>query len=101
VIAGRTPVLVTVDSPDALVSSSHVRIAHEGGAVVVTDLRSTNGTFVTPPEGRRRRLRAGESLVVLAGALIDIGDGNIIEIMSVDRPSESLEPNVTIAKGPA
>jgi pSer/pThr/pTyr-binding forkhead associated (FHA) protein len=82
------------------VSSSHLRLVAEGGAVVATDLRSTNGTLVTPRGGKRRRLRPGESLVVLAGTRIDIGDGNIIEIMSTEsrlEPAASPEPG----KGPA
>jgi hypothetical protein len=78
---GAAPRLVTVASPTAEVSSTHVRIEQSGDAVVVTDLRSTNGTVVTGPAGARR-LRPGESVVVLAGARVDIGDGNIIEITS-------------------
>jgi hypothetical protein len=100
VVAGRVPRLVRVDSPDAAVSSTHLRLVAEGGAVVATDLRSTNGTLVTPRGGKRRRLRPGESLVVLAGTRIDIGDGNIIEIMSTQaqlEPAASPEPG----KGPA
>ncbi|WP_374010687.1 FHA domain-containing protein [Leifsonia sp. LS-T14] len=78
---GVTPRLVTVPSPTQEVSSTHARIEQEGDAVVVTDLRSTNGTVVTGPAGARR-LRPGESVVVLAGARVEIGDGNIIEITS-------------------
>lgn len=95
VVAGRVPRLVRIDSPDAAVSSTHLRLVAEGGAVVATDLRSTNGTLVTPRGGKRRRLRPGESLVVLAGTRIDIGDGNIIEIMSTEprlEPAASPEP---------
>ncbi|MDN4596306.1 FHA domain-containing protein [Leifsonia virtsii] len=78
---GVEPRLVTVVSPTQEVSSTHVRIEQSGDAVVVTDLRSTNGTLVTGPAGARR-LRPGESVVVLAGARVEIGDGNIIEITS-------------------
>ena len=77
--SGVTPRLVTVTSPTQEVSSTHARIEQAGDAVVVTDLRSTNGTVVTGPAGRQR-LRPGESVVVLAGARVEIGDGNIIEI---------------------
>ncbi|NUU06594.1 FHA domain-containing protein [Leifsonia sp. C5G2] len=78
---GVEPRLVAVASPTQEVSSTHVRIEQSGDAVVVTDLRSTNGTVVTGPAGARR-LRPGESVVVLAGARVEIGDGNIIEITS-------------------
>ncbi|MFF9562629.1 FHA domain-containing protein [Leifsonia sp. NPDC014704] len=77
--SGVEPRLATVPSPTQEVSSTHVRIEQSGDAVVVTDLRSTNGTVVTGPTGARR-LRPGESSVVLAGARVEIGDGNIIEI---------------------
>ena len=79
VASGREPRLVSVPSPDQEVSATHVRIEQEGDAVVVTDLRSTNGTVLTIA-GERVRLRPGQSQVVLTGTAVDIGDGNIIEI---------------------
>jgi hypothetical protein len=82
--SGITPRLVPVPSPTQEVSSTHARIEQAGDAVVVTDLRSTNGTVVTGPAGARR-LRPGESVVVLAGARVEIGDGNIIEITARRR----------------
>jgi pSer/pThr/pTyr-binding forkhead associated (FHA) protein len=77
--SGPVPRLVAVPSATQEVSSTHARIEQSGDAVVVTDLRSTNGTLVTGPGGSLR-LRPGESVVVLIGARVDIGDGNIIEI---------------------
>ncbi|WP_370263792.1 hypothetical protein [Cryobacterium sp. TMT2-23] len=56
--------------------------------MVVTDLGSTNGTIVTAPRGRGQRLRPGESLVALPGTKVDIGDGNIIEIL----PASGITP---------
>jgi hypothetical protein len=49
--------------------------------VVVTDLRSTNGTVVTMPGRPALTLRQGESVVVVPGTVVDIGDGNIVEIL--------------------
>lgn len=89
---GDVPLLVTVDSPDAAVSSTHLRIEQQGSSVVVTDLLSTNGTIVRPVQGPKRLLRPGEAVVVLVGTTIDIGDGNIIEIMpreSIPEPASS------------
>jgi hypothetical protein len=77
------PRLITVASPTSAVSGTHLEIRQEGGSVVVTDLGSTNGTIVNPPRGRTQRLRAGQSLTVLPGTRMDIGDGNIIEILPV------------------
>jgi len=79
-VTGEQPRLIAVPSPDNEVSSTHARIEQVGDTVVVTDLRSTNGTTVVPADGRSIRLRSGESAVVLLGAVVDIGDGNIIEI---------------------
>jgi hypothetical protein len=84
IIAGRPPELIAVDSPDQAVSSSHVRLTPEGGCVVVTDLRSTNGTMIALAGTDRRRMRPGESVVVPERAVVEIGDGNIIDIMPID-----------------
>jgi pSer/pThr/pTyr-binding forkhead associated (FHA) protein len=86
VSSGREPRLVAVPSPEHEVSATHVQIEQEGHAVVVTDLRSTNGTVVTS-SGERIRLRPGQSQVVLAGTTVDIGDGNIIEITAATAVS--------------
>ncbi|ANP71810.1 FHA domain-containing protein [Cryobacterium arcticum] len=79
--AGEILELVTVDSPNALVSGNHLEIRQTGTAVVLTDLGSTNGTLVRFALGRTQRLRSGASLTVLPGTTVDIGDGNLIEIL--------------------
>jgi pSer/pThr/pTyr-binding forkhead associated (FHA) protein len=73
--------LLTVPSPSAMVSNNHLEIRQDGDAVVVTDLGSTNGTLVRFSLGRTQRLRSGASLTVLPGTTVDIGDGNLIEIL--------------------
>ncbi|WP_460572182.1 FHA domain-containing protein [Humibacter soli] len=80
---GVQPLLVTVASPRSLVSASHLRVERVGDVVVVTDLRSRNGTEVTLPGVRPRRLRPGESIAVPGAAEVDIGDGTIIDITPV------------------
>lgn len=79
----RVPLLLTVDSRTSAVSSTHLEIRQVGDAVVVTDLGSTNGTVVHWPRGTKERLRGGQSLAVMPGTTVDIGDGNIIEILPV------------------
>src|SRR5699024_5044078 len=64
------PHLVTVPSPQQDISRTHVEIKPEGDHVVVTDLRSTNGTIVTLPGAEARRLHPGEAIPVGAGAVI-------------------------------
>ena len=81
-IPGVRPVeLLTVPSPGGIVSTSHLEISQVGDAVVVTDLGSTNGTLVRFALGRSQKLRSGASLTVLPGTTVDIGDGNLIEIL--------------------
>ncbi|NQX27977.1 FHA domain-containing protein [Microbacteriaceae bacterium VKM Ac-2854] len=84
---GTGTALVTVPSPKRTVSSTHLRVSQTGPTVIATDLRSTNGTTVHAPGFRARRLRQGESTVVVPGTRIDIGDGNIVEILPVQAVS--------------
>ena len=77
---GVVPELVTVASPRAVVSGTHLELRVEGTRVVATDLRSTNGTIVRSATGVRR-MRAGESIVVAPGTRLDLGDDTIIEIL--------------------
>ncbi|MCK8608792.1 FHA domain-containing protein [Agromyces sp. C10] len=91
VIIGRSPspprmpqgdvVLVRVESPAEVVSATHLELRREGGRVVATDLRSTNGTIVNSAAGVRR-LRPGESVVVAAGTTLQLGGDTIVEILT-------------------
>lgn len=85
--------LVRVDSAGQEVSGTHLELRQEGGSVVVVDLRSTNGTVVTMPGAAPLRMLPGESMVAVPGSLIDIGDGNVVEILGVERqvPSDVRE----------
>ncbi|MCJ1713795.1 FHA domain-containing protein [Curtobacterium sp. VKM Ac-2922] len=82
IVRGPEPVLVTVPSALGQVSSSHVLVHAEGEAVVVQDLRSTNGTVVRPAGAPPYRMAAGASIVALTGTVVEIGDGIAIEILS-------------------
>ena len=82
---GGAPRLVRVPSPGREVSGTHVEMRQQGASVVVTDLRSTNGTLVWLPGTSSQKLRQGESLVVSAGTVVDIGDGNTVEILPIAR----------------
>ncbi|MCW4386684.1 FHA domain-containing protein [Salinibacterium sp. SYSU T00001] len=87
------PRLVRVPSPLQEVSATHLEVRQEGASVVVTDLRSTNGTIVAVPGSRPRALRPGESLVVTPGTVIDIGDGNRVEILPLRRGAGESTPS--------
>jgi len=96
VTRGPQPELVTVRSTYGQVSSSHVRMHAEGEAVVVQDLRSTNGTVVRPAGAPAYRMASGASIVALTGTVVEIGDGNAIEVLSpylrVAPTAEGLPP---------
>jgi hypothetical protein len=91
IIVGRLPAaplrggqavnLVMVASPDGLVSSTHARVEVQGDVVVVTDLRSTNGTRVIIPGQPTVLLAPGDSMALGVGAIIDLGDGNRLEVL--------------------
>jgi hypothetical protein len=84
VVSGSPPRLVRVPSPLHEVSSTHLELRQQGSHVVVTDLKSTNGTVVVAPGREPLKLRAGESIVAFPGTVVDIGDGNIVEILTLD-----------------
>lgn len=73
--------LVVVASPAAQVSSTHARAEVLGDVVVVTDLRSTNGTRIKLSGQEPILLAPGGSMALAAGAIIDLGDGNRLEVL--------------------
>ena len=85
IVKGVGPRLVAVSSPQREVSETHVEVRQLGSSVIVTDLRSTNGSIVQVPGNAARKLRQGESVVVSTGTLVDIGDGNTIRILPRQR----------------
>ena len=85
ILVGESPRLVRVLSPQREVSSTHLEVRQTGTSVIVTDLRSTNGTLVHVPGSTPRKLLQGESVVVSPGTLVDIGDENILQILPLDR----------------
>jgi pSer/pThr/pTyr-binding forkhead associated (FHA) protein len=81
---GPEPRLVTVPSPAKEVSATHLELRMHGAAVVASDMRSTNGTTVVLPGGRSRTLLRGESAVLPPGSTVELGDGVVVEILSIE-----------------
>ena len=77
--------LVAVPSAAKEVSATHLELRQTGEAVVATDMRSTNGSTITVPGSKPRTLLRGESAVVTPGTIIDLGDGNVLELLSPER----------------
>ncbi len=92
--SGMAHELVTVASPRAVVSGTHLELRVEGTRLVATDLRSTNGTVVHGASGTRR-MRSGESIVVPPGTSLDLGDGTIVEISLAPAPGPPAAPYPT------
>jgi hypothetical protein len=78
--ATGVPVLVRLESPRREVSGTHLAVTALGGAIVVRDMLSTNGTVVKTPGVAARTLLRGESATVTPGTTLDLGDGNVIEV---------------------
>lgn len=91
--------LVAVPSGNKEVSATHLELRQTGDAVVATDMRSTNGSTVTVPGSKPRTLLRGESAVVTPGTLIDLGDGNLLEVLSPERLTA--EPEAAAAEASA
>ena len=78
---GAPPRLVTLPSPLKELSSTHLELRVVGGALVASDMRSTNGTIVRLPGSAPRTLIHGESVVVIPGTRIDLGEGAVLDIL--------------------
>jgi len=79
---GGTPLLVKLDSPQRELSSTHLELSPVGGTIVASDARSTNGSVLRIPGAEPRTLIGGESAVVTPGTVIELGDGNLVEVLA-------------------
>ncbi|KAD4178402.1 hypothetical protein R6Q59_021995 [Mikania micrantha] len=72
VTVGRVPEKADIVIPVATVSGTHARFQKKNGALLVTDLGSTNGTFID-----EKRLTPGVPSVVPPGRYVTFGDTNL------------------------
>ncbi|KAJ4771958.1 hypothetical protein LUZ62_056215 [Rhynchospora pubera] len=72
VTIGRVPEKADVVLPVATVSGLHARLDKKDGLLLVTDLDSTNGTFIN-----EQRLKPGAVTPVPPGSYITFGDTNL------------------------
>jgi hypothetical protein len=83
--AGERPRLVAVDSPHQEISATHLEVrpgtGPDAGVAVLTDLGSTNGTWLVRPGRDAEELRAGLAERLLPGAVVDLGDGVTIRVL--------------------
>lgn len=83
---GTPPRLIRVSSPNQEISATHLEIrpgsGADHGAAVVTDLGSTNGTLLVQPGLPPEDLKAGVAAQLVPGAVIDLGDGVSIRVVT-------------------
>ena len=95
VVVGRAPqvqrggdphivALVTVPSPQHMVSRSHLILTTSGWSILAQDLGSANGTVLARPGATPVLLGSGMPTPVFMGDLMDVGDGVTLRI---DPPS--------------
>ncbi|XP_031493704.1 zeaxanthin epoxidase, chloroplastic [Nymphaea colorata] len=94
VTVGRLPDKADLVVPVATVSGLHARLEKKEGNLLVTDLDSTNGTYIND-----MRLKSGASAILTPGSCITFGDKHLAmfrasKIESVDAASESVSSQV-------
>jgi len=85
-LVGRIP-SADIQIPVTEVSSRHARISPRGAGAVLTDLNSTNGTFING----EKRVPPGTELPLETGVRVCIGPG-ILTLKKAEAPSRPKEP---------
>jgi len=85
VIVGRVKDRVDIVIPIATVSGVHARLEKKNGQLIVTDLDSTNGTFIND-----KRIRPGAVTTVPVGSFITFGDEHlaVFRFLQLEEPEE-------------
>jgi hypothetical protein len=68
------PHVVKLPSGDGGISRTHLQVSLDGWHVLVTDLKSTNGTLAELPGRAAERLRPGEPFPIQPGTLVTLAD---------------------------
>jgi hypothetical protein len=85
------PHLIGVDSPQQDISRNHVEVRAEGDSILATDLQTTNGTTLLRQGAVPTRLHPGEATIVVAGDVLDLGDGVTVVIETPATPADAPE----------
>ncbi|XP_027081279.1 zeaxanthin epoxidase, chloroplastic-like [Coffea arabica] len=95
---GRTADKVDVAIPVPTVSAVHARIEKAEKSLVITDLDSTNGTFID-----QRRLKPGVPAFAVPGSRITFGDVHLavfrVSKLEVEEPSNEPEAEAKVEEG--
>jgi hypothetical protein len=74
------PHLIAVDSPQQDISRNHLEVRVEGDSILATDLDTTNGTTLLRRGSEPVRLHPSEATIVVAGDVLDLGDGVTVSV---------------------
>ncbi|MDO4243489.1 MAG: FHA domain-containing protein [Actinomyces sp.] len=74
-LAGVTPALVTVPSPELLISRNHLLIELDEWSVLARSLSTSNGTTLRRDGAAPMRLAGTEAVLLTNGDILDLGDG--------------------------
>ncbi|KAI7751709.1 hypothetical protein M8C21_004347 [Ambrosia artemisiifolia] len=103
VTVGRVAEKADIVIPVATVSGTHARFQKKDGVLLVTDLDSTNGTFID-----EKRLTPGVPAIVPPGRYVTFGDTNLaifrVSKIKNEKPiakSSESEPQVELETGDA
>lgn len=104
VTIGRLPEKADIVVPVATVSGVHARIEKKDGVLLVTDLDSTNGTFIG-----EKRLKPGVASPISSGSYLTFGDTNLaifrvsklenIEVSGKSEESEAKAEDNSVSTG--
>eukprot|EP00262_Sarcandra_glabra_P021457 TRINITY_DN911_c0_g1_i1.p1 TRINITY_DN911_c0_g1~~TRINITY_DN911_c0_g1_i1.p1 ORF type:complete len:224 (-),score=49.00 TRINITY_DN911_c0_g1_i1:172-843(-) len=95
VTVGRLPDKVDMVIPVATVSGLHARLEKKEGTLLVTDLDSTNGTFID-----EKKLRPGTVATVTPGSCITFGDTHLamFQVSKLKNADASSETDISEKK---
>ena len=74
-LEGQSPTLVTVPSPEQLISRNHVLIELDEWSVLARNLSESNGTLLLREGEPARKIPSSEPVLLRAGDVLDLGDG--------------------------
>ena len=74
-LEGQSPTLVTVPSPEQLISRNHVLIELDEWSVLARNFSGGNGTVLNRAGASPQKLPYSEPLVLRNGDVLDLGDG--------------------------
>ena len=74
-LEGSAPAVLTVPSPEQLVSRNHLLIELDEWSVLARNLSESNGTLLLREGEPARKIPSSEPVLLRAGDILDLGDG--------------------------